>query len=135
MLQSFPGVSSGTLHTGTKTGEWPISISKALVDSQGEKSGVIAIDSPAEKLASALRKEAEGYTSLQSFVVKASGEVLVHQEKSLLDKKFQDVVSTPVSFEKPAGHFSYRLGNTSGLAYYSHLDPLQWIVVTAMEKK
>jgi diguanylate cyclase (GGDEF)-like protein len=134
-LESHPETSGGIPYTEIKTGEWLVSISKTLLNDRGEINGVVSAETSMESISKVLQQAAGNYRSFYSYVIRSDGKVLIHHREAFRGRLFQEVTGSPFSFDSVSGHFTYQLNGALKLAYYSKIEPLDWIVVTAVEKR
>ncbi|BBB33500.1 signal transduction protein [Thermotomaculum hydrothermale] len=133
-VKSYPKTSGGIPYREIKTKEWLVSISKALIDDNGEISGVVSIDSSAENIAYNLQKKTKGFKTIQSYIINKKGKILINRNKNLIGQKIINVVNKPEIFKKSNGTFSVKIQGKEKIAYYSKLEDLNWIVLTIMDK-
>jgi len=134
-LESHPEVSGGIPYREIKSGEWLVSISKTLLNDRGEINGVLSVETFLEPIFEVLKQSAGNYRSFYSYVIRSDGKVLIHHREPFLGKLFQEVTGSPFSFNAASGYFTYQLNGAAKLAYYSKIEPLDWIVVTALERR
>ena len=134
-IKAKPNISDGLPYKEINTKEWLVSISKVLIDVKNKINGVISIDCSINTVANLLKERDEKFKSSYSFVVKPDGEIIIHHEKSFLTRTVSEVFNSSVYFDKQVGKFSYKLNNLEKLAYYSRIDNIGWVIVTAVNKK
>lgn len=134
-VESKPNATGGIPYREFKTNELLFSVSKALLDEQGNVTGVIAIETSVERLLRAVSKSYERYRTAYTYVLRNDQTVIIHPNESYLSKKISEIVEGPINFENDSGSFEYELNHTRKIAYYSHIPELRWIVVTAVEKR
>lgn len=134
-MATNPDTSTGLPYQDIKNKEWLISTSKALPGVKNGYDGVVSIDSSIDMIADLLKQRGKGYESSYSFVTKSSGKIIIHHNESFLNKSLSTIVDSPVSLNKKEGQFTYYLGNTKKIAYYSRINGIGWVVVTVVEKK
>ncbi|ABR30682.1 HAMP domain-containing protein [Thermosipho melanesiensis] len=128
-----PSVSKGIPYKEIKTGEWLISMSKAIYFND-KISGVISIDTSLDKINMLINKTDEKFKSLYSYIVK-DGIIIFHPNKEFLFKKLSQLIKKDVKFLPPSGKFSYNFQNQAKVAYYRNLPTVGWTVVTIVDKK
>ncbi|MGC8777471.1 MAG: cache domain-containing protein, partial [Candidatus Caldatribacteriaceae bacterium] len=134
-LEAYPAISGGIPYTEIKTGEWLVSMSKVLLSDQGEIAGVISVETPLEPLAAVLREGAGNYRSLYGYVTRSDGKILIHHRESFRGQRLQDMTGSSISFEKESGRLTYSLDGVGKIAYYHRIAPLDWVVVTVVERR
>ncbi|ANQ53781.1 diguanylate cyclase [Thermosipho sp. 1063] len=128
-----PNTSKGIPYKEIKTGEWLISISKALYHNK-KISGVISIDTNLDQINQLINKKDEKFKSLYSYIIK-DGIIIFHPKKSLLFKKFNDLTNKDIKFSYAFGNFEYKFKNQNKMAYYTNLPTVGWTVITAVDKR
>ncbi|AEJ61810.1 diguanylate cyclase [Spirochaeta thermophila DSM 6578] len=133
-LGSAPDLSPGIPYQEIKTGEWLVSISKVLLDDEGNRVGVVSIDASMERAAEFLRESITPYTTSYSYVVNPRGIILIHHREELLGKNLSDIIRPPAAFTKTSSPFEYRFEGVEKFAHYTVLPDLGWVVVTVLNK-
>ncbi len=134
-LRTAPNASNGIPYREIKTKEWLVSISRVLIDKHGKIKGVVSIDTSINTVANLLKQHIERYKSLYSFVIKPNGIILIHHDKSLLNKRLSDITNSSIDLTKSSGLFSYTSNGSKKLGCYSTIKKLGWIIVTIVDKE
>lgn len=134
-LKAYPRISGGIPYTEIKSGEWLVSISKVLLDDEGNITGVVSGETPLEPIVEALRERTGNYRSMWSFVTRSDGVILIHPQESLRGRTLKEITGSPIAFEKDTGRFTYSSDGGVKIAYYAKIAPLDWIVITVVERK
>ena len=121
--------SIGLPYQEAKTEEWLISQSKVLLDSQGNYSGVIAIDCSLESIVS-LMSEKHLYDSQRSYLLNPEGEVIVHPDEKYIGQTMPEIIDKLTGSQ---GDFTYTLDDKKW-AYYNTIDSTDWILITTVER-
>ncbi len=133
-LKSKPNISRGVPYQEIKTKKWLISISKVLIDSKGKLSGVIAIDTSADKIIKMLKVQNSRYKSSYSLIATLDGKIIISQKKSLLHKKLPKILDKEIKFNKQFGKLDLNFNGDEKYIYYTRLDNLGWIVLTIVDR-
>ena len=128
-VEEIPETSIGLPYQEAKTEEWLISQSKVLLDSQGNHSGVIAIDCSLESIVS-LMSEKHLYDSQRSYLLNPEGEVIVHPDEEYIGQTMPVIMDELTGSQ---GHFTYTLDDKKW-AYYNTIDSTDWILITTVER-
>jgi len=130
---SFPGLSIGLPYQDINTKEWLISISKVLVNEDGEHIGVLAIDCSFDSIME-LMNESKYFTSQVNYIIDVTNHVIVHQNEAYLGKSINEISegSSKLLSEK-ANLITYKIGNERRKAYYNKLDSVNWTIVSAID--
>ena len=134
-VKARPYISNGIPYREIKTNEWLVSISKVLVNDKNITTGVVSIDSSIKQVVDMLRERRKKYKSSYSFIAKPDGTVIVHFDKTFLNKTVSEIFHHPVSFNAKAGDSGHVLDFADKFIYYSFIDSIGWIVVTVIDKK
>ncbi len=130
-----PHISDGLPYRAITDNEWLISISKALLDDSGKVLGVVAIDTSIAKIAAMLRRQDGNFKSSYSFVLNRDKQIIIHDNKDYLGKTLASICGCSTLFsEKGRGKISYTLDGVKKIGYYSHIDAVDWTVVTVIDK-
>ncbi len=116
-----------------KTHEWLVSISKVLLDDDGNITGVLAIDTSIERLFNVILGEDNRYRTSYSYVVKEDQTFIIYPDSKYLNRKLPDLIG-PVDFNARSGRFSYTFNGNDKFAHYTNIDELGWTVVTVVNK-
>lgn len=130
-VKSSPEQSVGFPYQDASTGEWVIFQSKTLLDEQGRRAGVIAIDLSLREIA-ALMDEDHLYASQHSFIMQQNGEIIIHANQDLLGETVPEIVEGIAGRE---GELVYAEGDRTMWAYYSTIDTTGWVIVTAVDRQ
>lgn len=133
-VEANPEISEGEPYQEVKTKEWLVSVSKTLSDQEGNITGVLAIDTSLERLVKQLWGLIDRYESSYSYVIREDQTIIIHRDEQYLHKKLSDIIGASFNFAEDSGNFEYRLGDETKIAYYSRIENLGWIVVTAVNK-
>ncbi|ADN02351.1 sensor domain-containing diguanylate cyclase [Spirochaeta thermophila] len=133
-LDSAPDLSPGIPYREIKTREWLVSISKVLIDDEGNRVGVVSIDASMERAAEFLRETITPYTTGYSYVVTPGGIILIHHREELLGKHLSQVIRPPVAFTEASSPFEYRFEGVEKFAHYTVLPDLGWVVISVLDK-
>lgn len=127
-----PGVSIGLPYQEIKSQDWLISTSKALKQSDGKFGGVVSIDCSIDKISRLIAQHDE-YKSEFSFVMDATGKIIMHPDQSMIDKSFQNMKEV---FRKASyGDVTFPMNNEQHFAHFRHIASTGWTVVTMVEKR
>lgn len=129
-MEDPSSISTGVPFREAVSGEWVIAPSKALEDSRGEHSGVIAIDCSISSVAMLLGVGVE-YHSQHSFVMNPRGKVIIHSDERFMDEYKPELLEM---MDGEEGQIEYQLENQRMWGYYSIIDSTEWIVVTAVDR-
>jgi diguanylate cyclase (GGDEF)-like protein len=128
-LKEKPGQSFGLPYREASTNEWLISQSKALLDSQGEVKGVLAIDVFLNRTNALLEKEKK-YFSQQSFALGQEGNAIIHPESDMIGQTITQIAQRLAGEQ---GQFSFQGENGKRWAFYNTIDKVDWTVITTVE--
>jgi len=127
-----PGVSIGLPYQEIKSQDWLISTSKALKQSDGKFGGVVSIDCSIDKITRLIAQHDE-YKSEYSFVMDATGKIIMHPDQSMIDKSFRNMKE---AFQKASyGDVTFPMNNDQHFAHFRHITSTGWTVVTMVEKR
>jgi len=133
-LESKPNISKGVPYKEIKSKKWLISVSKVLIDDKNRVSGVVAIDSSAEKIVNMLKTQNKRYKSSYSLIATANGEIIVAQKRALLHKKISKVAGTHINFSKQSGKLYLDFNGNKKYVYYTRLNDLGWVILTIVDR-
>ncbi|MFK5882554.1 MAG: diguanylate cyclase [Sulfurospirillum sp.] len=133
-LKARPNITRGVPYQEIKTKKWLVSISKVLIDSKNRISGVIAIDSSADKIVNMLKNKNALYKSSHSLIVALDGKVVVAQKRILLHKKISKILNTHINFTQQSGKVFLNLNGDERYVYYTRLDELGWVILTIVDR-
>lgn len=132
-VKAKPNPSGGVPYQEVKTHEWLVSISKVLLDDDGNITGVLAIDTSIERLFNVILGEDNRYRTSYSYVVKEDQTFIIYPDSKYLNRKLPDLIG-PVDFNARSGRFSYTFNGNDKFAHYTNIDELGWTVVTVVNK-
>lgn len=113
------------------TGDWIISPAVTLHNDNGAVTGVLAIDSSVNRIASLLAREEE-YAGGASFMLDSRGRMIVHHDEALLGS-YHPLAEQDLSL--PWGFVSYRDDQGAKQGFFSRLPELDWIVVSEVQTR
>ena len=125
-----PAQSFGLPYREANTNEWLISQSKAILNSQGEVKGVLAIDVFLDRTNQLLENEKE-YPSQQSIVLDQEGKAIIHPDSNMMNQTITHI-SENLSGEN--GHFSSQTENRKKWVFYNTIDEVNWYIVTIVDR-
>ncbi len=128
-VEEMPETSIGLPYQEANTEEWLISQSKVLLDSQGNHSGVIAIDCSLESIVS-LMSEKHLYDSQRSYLLNPEGKVIVHPDEKYIGQTVPVIMDELTGSQ---GNFTYT-SDSEKWAYYNTIDSTDWILITTVER-
>lgn len=131
-MAAKPGVSIGLPYQEIKSQDWLISTSKALKQSDGKFGGVVSIDCSIDKITRLIAQHDE-YKSEFSFVMDATGKIIMHPDQSMIDKSFQGMKD--VFRMARYGDVTLPKNNEQYFAHFRHITSTGWTVVTMVEKR
>lgn len=131
-MAAKPGVSIGLPYQEIKSQDWLISTSKALKQSDGKFGGVVSIDCSIDKITRLIAQHDE-YKSEFSFVMDATGKIIMHPDQSMIDKSFQGMKD--VFRMARYGDVTLSKNNEQYFAHFRHITSTGWTVVTMVEKR
>ncbi|MDC7234782.1 MAG: GGDEF domain-containing protein [Spirochaetales bacterium] len=116
---------------------WLSATSRTLIDSQGEVTGVVALDYNLNLLNILLRKTLTNYNSAYSYIFRDGGEMIIHYHPDRVKHNlFEEVPEiSPADFTEGRGTFSYAYDGVKKTAFYSKIPSADWVIVTAVDKK
>ncbi len=122
-------------YTDASTGERLFSQCKRLVDKDGNITGVLSIDCSNENITRQLSAKYQ-YTSQRSFIMDASGNVLIHPEVKYIDDSIRNYMD-PRTWERIANGSSnygeYKKSGVNAMAYFERIPETTFIVATAID--
>lgn len=133
-VASAPAISGGIPYQDIKSGEWLVSFSRTLTDRNGETVGVMAIDAGMDSVVTALSVMDEHYPTAYNFVIDRTGLILIHQQEALREQKADPVLSAVALSRDSSGFIEYDFAGERRIAWYTRLETLDWVVVTAVKK-
>jgi len=133
-VESQPDLSDGVPYQEIKSREWLISISRVLTDTDGNLTGVLAIDSFITAVADVLNHQYRRYKTSHSFVVKLDGEIIIHPDKSLLSGVIVDKPNIKIDFTQMEAAFDLNYNDVFKFAHYHRIDNIGWAIVTVVDK-
>lgn len=126
-----PEISIGLPYQDIKTNEWLVSTSRALLQSGGRYSGVLAVDCSITQIDRLIAQHGE-YDTEFSFVIDRSGQIIMHPDQAVLGKAFQAMQDG--LRKNPSGDFTYSNSKLEYFAFYRTIPATGWTVVTVVEK-
>ncbi len=130
-MEEKPDTSVGLPYREAITDELLISQSKALKDSRGNYSGVVAIDCSLDGLV-ALIGEKHLYDTQRTYVMEEDGNIIIHPDESYIGETFPQI-SEAITDHR--GHLTYDLEERTVLGHYNTLEQSGWILVTAVDRQ
>ncbi len=127
-----PNISIGLPYQDIKTKTWLISTSKALKQTNGSYSGVVAIDCSLTQVVHLIKQQDE-YRTEFSFVMDRSGKIIMYPDRTVLGKSLKTIHGLLES--DSLGDFTYDINNEKYLARSRHIDLTGWTVVTVVKRK
>lgn len=129
-----PALSTGLPYHEIKSREWLLSTSKALWNKKKGYTGVISSDSSIEVITNQLEQRDDIYKTAYSFVTKPDGEIILHHNELNLKRDIFEIIGKSFNLDKNEGPIDYTVDNRKNIAYYSHCNEADWIVITVVDK-
>ncbi|MBU3874578.1 diguanylate cyclase [Faecalicatena sp. AGMB00832] len=132
-------MSKGVSQTSYKdlyTGEWLLSQSKRLINSEGRLTGVIAIDCSNANINEQLSTKYR-YTSQRSFLVNPQGIILAHPDENEINDSVQSRIDEKVWSEIVSGDRNYAIFENNGvtkIAYFEWIPETRLLAGTAIDR-
>jgi len=130
-----PKLSTGMPYYNLETKDWSFASGKALFSETRGFTGVISTDSPIDAIVDQLQHLGDLYDSSYSFVTKPDGQIILHQVDSMLNKNINSLIDMPINFGRSEGSIEQRIDGSQKIAYYSHCEEVDWVVVTIIDKQ
>ncbi len=130
-LEAMPGIATGVPYHEANSGEWVFAPSKALLDRQGNTTGVVSIDISLESIIRLLRKRYR-YETQVSYAVSKKGVILIHPEENRIGTTISPSVQNQITGE--GGAFEYEEEGLRLWAHYEIIESTGWIFITAVAK-
>jgi len=135
IVANKPKLSTGMPYFNIETKDWSFSSGKALFSETRGFTGVVSSDSPIDAIVEQLQHFAGLYKSSYSFVTKPDGEIILHHNDALLKKNINDIIDGTIRFDGREGRIEQSVDGGAKIAYYSHCDEVDWVVVTVVDKQ
>jgi PAS domain S-box-containing protein len=127
-----PETSIGLPYQDAISKEWLVATSRALKQSDGRYSGVVAIDCSLENIVKLIAKHDE-YQSEFTFVMDRSGKIIIHPNQDAIGNPSHE--TNGIILQTPECDFTYTNGKREYFAHCRTITSTGWKVVTAVEKK
>jgi hypothetical protein len=131
-LTTAPDISGGIPYQEINTKEWLVSMSRVVKNQEDRTIGVLAVDAGMDAVVEALSAKDEAYPTVYSYVLDKDGTILIHNWETLRGEKVEEILHALPDEGVRSGNFVYRYDGADRLAYFSRLDTLGWIVITAV---
>ena len=128
-------LSTGLPYYNLETQDWSFASGKALFSEKRGFTGVISSDSPIDAIVDQLHHLGGLYESSYSFVTKSDGQIILHQDDLMLNKNINAIIDVPVNFYRSEGPIEQSVNGEQKIAYYSHCEEVDWVVVTIVDKQ
>lgn len=118
------------------TNEWLFSQCVKLTDSEGNMTGVVAIDCANDNIVGELSKKYQ-YESQWSFIADSNGTVLIHPQENLINASVLEWVDSSIWDSIVCGQKNYAEYTKDGIrsiAYFERIPKTNFIVVTAIAR-
>jgi diguanylate cyclase (GGDEF)-like protein len=123
----------GIAYTDYNTKEWLLSVSRALINSEGEIVGVVSIDCKIDKILDLIKQTYEKYRSSLTYILKTDGTIIIYHDTSMLGNSYNKLTGQELDLGEE-GDIAYEIDGVSKIGYYKKLDRINWIVVTVVDR-
>ncbi len=130
-MRARPEVAIGVPYQEYISGDWVISTSKALKQSDGRYGGALSIEHEIAVI-EAILSEFGDYETGHSYMLNAVGDFILHQDKSKMGPAASSVREAIAEAEE--GFFTHRIGGQTWLTCFRRVPFTGWTVVTSVDR-
>lgn len=132
-FDKYPDMSIGLPFQDVANNEWLISVSKVIVDEEGNKVGVVAIGCAFDPIIDLMNSN-KYYPSQANFIVSEDNYVILHQNSSLIGLHIDQISKdSSMLLNRQEGFVKYPLADGMRNAYYKKSGLAHWTLISAID--